>query len=74
MTVFKGFLKIIKSNLHIIIMYIVIFMTISVMSQKFLGETEQEGFEASRLDVAVIDKDGAPLQVSLKNFWRCTIT
>ncbi|MCH1982705.1 ABC transporter permease [Ruminococcus sp. OA3] len=58
MTVFKGFLKIIKSNLHIIIMYVVIFMTISVMTQKFLGEAQQEGFEASRLEVAVIDKDG----------------
>lgn len=68
MTVFKGFLKIIKSNRHIIIMYIVIFMTISVMSQKFLGETEQEGFEASRLDVAVIDKDGGTVAGKFKEF------
>ncbi len=49
MTVFKGFLKIIKSNRHIIIMYIVIFMTISVMSQKFLGKLSRKALRRQGL-------------------------
>jgi ABC-2 type transport system permease protein len=68
MIVFKGFLKIIKSNLHIIIMYVVIFMTISVMIQKFQGEMEQSGFEALRLEVAVIDKDGKEVAGKFKEY------
>lgn len=57
MTVFKGFLTIAKQNIGMIIMYIAIFLTIAIAVQKAgVGEISAD-FQATNLNIAVIDKD-----------------
>lgn len=68
MTVFKGFLTITKRNLNILIMYIAIFMIISLMVQKSLGSDDPASFEQESLDIAVIDRDGGQLARGLREY------
>lgn len=67
MTVFKGYLRIMKSNLGTIIMYLVIFLTISIAIERiYLSTGMSEGFSASKLNVAVIDRDGGVIAQALR--------
>lgn len=62
MTVFKGYLTIIKRNLGMVVMYIAIFIGITVAIQKFYVATGMNrGFTSVRARVAVIDRDGGVL-------------
>ena len=59
MRVFKGYGNIIKRNIGIMVMYVCIFIGISVAIQKSLGDTGVTGnFAAVKLAVAVIDREG----------------
>lgn len=67
MTVFKGYLLIIKRNLHTILMYIFIFMGITLAIQKsFTDSSAGDGFSSAKLKVAVMDRDGGSLADTLK--------
>lgn len=68
MTVFKGFLTITKRNLRMVFLYIIIFLTISLMTQKMLGPQGAVSFELQRLDIAVIDRDGGELAKGLTSY------
>lgn len=62
MTVFKGYLMVIRKNLNMILMYVAIFAGISIMiMQTVQGSGMVEDFTAIRLDVAVIDRDDTVL-------------
>jgi len=65
MTVFKGYLKIIKRNLPVMLMYFAIFMGISIGIQMAVGEKPIVSFEAERLRVGIIDQDGGELAEGL---------
>ena len=56
MAVFKAYLKITKKNGWMILMYLAIFFSLTVMFQSFAGETEQ-GYSAQSVPVGVIDED-----------------
>ena len=69
MTVFKGFLTITKRNLHIVLLYAGIFLSISIMVQKSVGKDDsQANFEQTSLDIAVIDRDGGELARGLASY------
>lgn len=67
MTVFKGYLRIIRKNLYTILMYIAIFAGISVLIQNtYLGTGAAEGFSSLKIGVAVIDRENGALGAALK--------
>ena len=69
MRVFKGYGNIIKRNIGIMVMYVCIFIGISVAIQKSLGDTGVTGnFAAVKLAVAVIDREGGALGDTLKSY------
>lgn len=66
MTVFKGFLTITKRNLHVVFLYAGIFLAISILVQKSIGDDKASmNFEQTSLDIAVIDQDGGELAKGL---------
>lgn len=60
MTVFKGYMTIIKRNLGFMFLYIGIFMSIMVLIQGMSDESGETMYETSGLRIAVVDKDGSP--------------
>lgn len=67
MTVFKGFLLITKRNIHMMFLYIAIFLTIAISMQKMTGGN-QSGFKQESLNIAVIDRDGGKLARGLAGY------
>lgn len=68
MTVFKGFLIITKRNLGMMFIYLGIFLTMSIFTQKMLMPSNTNGFKAERLNIAVVDRDGGVLAKGFKNY------
>lgn len=68
MTVFKGFMKIVKRNYFMILMYMGIFIGISLAVQFATGGEGLEGFKTERLNIAVIDRDGGSLAKGLSEY------
>lgn len=67
MTVFRGYFLIIKRNLGTILMYIAIFVGIAIAIQKsYMSTGAADGFSSTKLDVAVIDRDGGALADALR--------
>lgn len=67
MTVYRGFLIITRRNIHIMVLYLVIFLTMAIASQKVTGGNTS-GFERVSLDIAVIDRDGGELAEGLTDY------
>ena len=62
MTVFKGYLLIIRRNIGTILMYIGIFVVIALgIQQAYLNTGVSQGFSTMKLKVAVIDREGGAL-------------
>ena len=68
MTVFRGFMIMVKRNLGMMFMYIAIFITIAVMVQTMTDGKGMEHFEEERLKVAVIDRDHGELAEGLTDY------
>ena len=68
MTVFKGFITLIKRNIFMCILYLVIFMSICISIQMLTGGKGTTEFEEERLKITVIDRDGGTLAESLKEY------
>ncbi len=68
MTVFKGFLMLVKRNLAIFFLYFMIFMSICMMIQASVKEEDINQFQERSLPVAVIDRDGGRLAESLRDY------
>lgn len=67
MTVYRGFLTITKRNIHMMILYLIIFLSIAVMTQWVTGGNVTE-FEQVSLNIAVIDHDGGELAKGLADY------
>lgn len=65
MTVFKGYLKIMKRNSGLILMYLAIFLGITLLVQAASGEEESGIYQAEAVKIAVIDEDGGALSEGL---------
>ena len=68
MTVFKGYLKVIKKTLPIILMYFGIFLGIYLMIALTESASPVTDFSATRLSVAVIDRDGGEAAKGLTEY------
>lgn len=64
MTVFKAYMKIAKKNIWLILMYMGIFIAVTVMFQAFAGDREQ-GYTAQSVSVGVITEDRGSAAQSL---------
>lgn len=65
MKVFKAYLFVIKRNIPIMLMYFAIFLGITLMITRFSGRDSLAGYEAERVEVAVVDRDGQGLAKGL---------
>ncbi len=68
MTVFKGYIRIMKRNAGLIIMYVSIFMVITVMVQRTLGESSGSSYSAEQLNIGFVDEDKSALSEGLKKY------
>lgn len=68
MTVFRGFMIMVKRNLGMMFMYLAIFITIAVMVQTMTKGKGMEHFEEERLKIAVIDRDHGELARGLTEY------
>lgn len=68
MTVFRGFLKLVRSNLNVLILYLAIFLTICIAIQLLTKGESVENFQEESLNIAVIDRDGGSLAKALTSY------
>lgn len=68
MTVFKGYMKIIKQSKWLILLYVVIFTGITVMFQQFADSDKMAGYQAESVRIALVDEDGGSLAEGLKAY------
>ena len=68
MTVFKGFLLLMKRNLGMLVMYLFIFCGICIAVQLMTKGEGMTHFEEESLDIAVIDRDGGTLAEGLTEY------
>ena len=65
MTVFKGYLKILKKNLGMLLIYLVIFFAIAIALQASARKEHLGTFKKTRINVAVADRDQSELSRGL---------
>lgn len=65
MTVFKAYMKIAKKNAWLIVMYMGIFFTLTVMFQGAAKKQDAEGYTAEGTKIGIVDEDGGVLAESL---------
>lgn len=65
MTVFKGYMIIIKRNLVFLFLYVGIFFSIVMGIQKAMAQTGTAVYEKTNLNIAVIDEDGSAFSKGL---------
>ncbi len=68
MTVYKGYLRVMKKNMWLILLYLVIFTGITVMFQMVSGNDPMSNYQAESVKIAVVDEDGGNLAKELKDF------
>lgn len=65
MSVFKGYLKIIRKNMWYTITYFAVFLIICVMIVMMIPEKQTESFSAQRQTITVIDEDKSAISKAL---------
>ncbi len=68
MQAFKSYLKILNHNKGGIIIYVIIFMVITVLFSSIGKDSTATGFAMTQLDVAVIDRDNTDASKGLTNY------
>ena len=68
MTIFNGYMKIVRSNINIIIMYFMIFTMISVLTAQGTKSREEKQYTANSLDIAVVDRAENDLSKALLQY------
>ncbi len=66
MQVFKTFLKVLKKNMGVSMIYIIIFMVIAYMMST--ASSDKKEYEASKLDVGIIDMDNSDESKALSDY------
>ncbi len=76
MTVFKGYLKIIRKNLGVIFTYTAIFLAISILITELMPEKQRESFQAEKLNITIVDEDSSALSKGLTEYLSeiCNVT
>ena len=61
MTVFKCYMKILRQNIGLVIMYLAIFFSVAMVMQFAAGKSEGSLFETASIDLGVVNEDGGTL-------------
>lgn len=67
MTVFKGYMKVIRQSRWLILMYVAIFFACTLLMQSAAGKTEKS-FQAESLKIGIADEDGGMLALALSTY------
>ncbi len=70
MIVFKGYIKMTKKNIGIVLMYFGIFLGIAIAINATFQKENKEGFAAQKLDVAVVDLDESEMSKQLVSYLK----
>ncbi|MBU5482183.1 ABC transporter permease [Blautia sp. MSJ-19] len=68
MTVFKGYMKILKKNLGLVSIYLVIFFSVAMALQAAARKDRLEDFQKTSVNVAVADQDDSILSHALTDY------
>ena len=63
MTVYKGYMKIIKQNKGMILLYLIIFFGITAIFQAAAKKENYSSYQAESVKIALVDADGGPIDV-----------
>ena len=58
MTVYKGYMKILKQNKGLILLYLVIFFSVTMMFQSVAKNDMPGNYQAESVKIGVVDSDG----------------
>ena len=70
MTVFKGYMKILKKNIGLIMIYLVIFFSVAMALQAAARKEHLEDFQKISVDIAVADQDDSILSHALTDYLK----
>ena len=70
MTVFKGYMKILKKNIGLVMIYLVIFFSIAMVLQAAARKEHLDDFQKTRLNIAVADQDNSILSQALTDYLK----
>ena len=65
MTVFKGYMRIMKKNTGLILLYLSIFFGVTMALQAAAGKETYTSYESEKIKIGVVDKDNGPLAEGL---------
>ena len=65
MTVFKGYMRIMKKNTGLILLYLGIFFGVTMALQAAAGKETYTSYESEKIKIGVVDKDNGPLTEGL---------
>ncbi len=68
MTVFKGYMKIIKRNLGLLLLYLSIFFAVTTVFRMAASEENYSNFHAKSVKIGLVDEDGGPLAKALADY------
>ena len=68
MTVFKGYMKILKKNFGLVIMYLVIFFSVALALQAAAGKEGGDSYQSKSINIGIVDEDGGTLAQGLKDY------
>ena len=72
MTVFKGYMRIIKKNTGLILLYLCIFFGVAMALQAAAGKESYTSYESEKIKIGVVDKDHGPLAEGLIKWLEST--
>ena len=68
MTVFKCYMKILRQNIGLVIMYLAIFFSVAIVMQFAAGKSEDSLFETASIDLGLVNEDGGTLAQGLVDY------
>ncbi len=72
MTVFKGYMRIMKKNTGLILLYLCIFFGVTMALQAAAGKETYTSYESEKIKIGVVDKDNGPLAEGLVKWFENT--
>lgn len=68
MTVFKGYMKILKKNIGLVLMYLMIFFAVALAMQAAAGKEGSDSYQSKSIDIGIVDEDEETLAQGLKDY------
>lgn len=68
MTVFKAYMKIMKNNFWVILLYLCIFLGVTILVQAGTKKSDPGSFETTSLTIGIVDQDGGRLSKGFQDY------